>query len=82
MTIGHNSISADKLKSFIGRIERIEAEQKDLRTDKAEIYKEAKGDGYDTKTIRAIIKRRKLEASDLAEQEALLDTYLSAVGDK
>lgn len=82
MTIGHNSLSADKLKSFIGRIERIEAEQKDLRTDKAEIYKEAKGDGYDTKTIRAIIKRRKLEASDLAEQEALLDTYLSAVGDK
>lgn len=81
MTIGHNSVSAERLKSFISRIERIEDEQKDLTADKREIYKEAKSDGFDTKTLRAIIKRRRVDASDLAEQEALLETYLNAIGD-
>lgn len=81
MTIGHNSISAERLKSFIGRIERIEDEQRGLTADKREIYKEAKSDGFDTKTLRALIKRRRVEASDLAEQEALLETYLSVIGE-
>lgn len=78
--VGHNSVTAAQLKSIIERIERIEEERKELGADIREIYAEAKGNGYDAKTIRQIVRMRKLSAADRAEQEALLDTYMSALG--
>lgn len=84
--IGHNSgasdkgVSAQRLLSFIERIERLESEKKDLGTDIREVYQEAKGAGFDTKIIRKVIALRKLDQADRQEQEALLQVYLDAVG--
>ena len=79
--VGHNSnVAGAQLKSIIERIERLEEEKKDLGADIREIYTEAKGNGYDPKIIRQIIKMRKMSANDRAEQEALLGTYLAALG--
>lgn len=78
--IGHNSVSAGQLKSIIERVERIEDERKDLGADIREIYDEAKGNGFDPKIIRHIVRLRKMNPSDRAEQDALLDTYKSALG--
>lgn len=79
--IGHNSVSGQRLKSFIERIERLEEEQKALAADKREVYSEAKGGGFDVKIIRKVIARRKLDKADAQEQEALLEVYLNAIGD-
>jgi uncharacterized protein (UPF0335 family) len=73
-------IAAQRLKSFIERIERLEAEKADLSADIREIFAEAKGTGFDTKTMRQIIRLRKMEHADRQEQEALLDLYKSALG--
>lgn len=78
---GHNSgITGAQLKSIIERIERLEDERKELGADIREIYQEAKGNGYDPKIIRMMIRLRKMNPADRAEQEALLDTYKSAIG--
>jgi uncharacterized protein (UPF0335 family) len=73
-------IAGERLKSFIERIERLEEEKKALAEDIKEVYAEAKGVGFDTKTMRQIIKIRKMDQDDLDEQEALLDTYKRALG--
>ena len=73
-------IAAERLKSFIERIERLEEEKRALAEDIKEVYSEAKGAGFDTKTIRQIIKIRRIDEEDLDEQEALLDTYKRALG--
>lgn len=73
-------ITAGQLKSIIERVERIEEERRELGADIREIYAEAKGNGYDPKIIRQIVRLRKLAPADRAEQEALLDTYMSAIG--
>lgn len=85
--IGHNSkktkagpISADRLKSLVERIEKLEEERKSVADDIRDIYSEAKGVGYDTKTIRKIIMLRKMDAADRDEQETLLDVYKHALG--
>ena len=75
-----SGITAVQLKSIIERIERLEEEKAGLGADIREIYAEAKGNGYDPKIIRAIVRLRKLTPNDRAEQEALLDTYMSAIG--
>lgn len=92
-TIGHNSgdtavskktkagpVSAERLKSFVERIEKLTEEKQALQGDISDIYSEAKGTGYDTRTIRKIVALRKLDAADRDEQEALLDTYCHALG--
>lgn len=79
-TIGHNGIAADQLRSIVERIERLESEKQALAEDIREIYSEAKSNGYDPKTIRAVVKLRKQDASERQEAEALLDLYLSALG--
>lgn len=82
--IGHNSdkgISAQRLKSFIERIERLEEEKKNLATDIKEVYAEAKSGGFDTKIMRQVVRMRKIDKADRQEQEALLAIYLDAVGD-
>ncbi len=73
-------VTGAQLKSIIERIERLEEERKELGADVREIYAEAKGNGYDPKILRMIIRLRKMNASDRAEQEALLETYKSAIG--
>jgi len=73
-------ISADRLKSFVERIERLEEEKSSIADDIKDVYTEAKSVGYDTKTIRKIIKLRKMDAADRDEQEALLETYKFALG--
>lgn len=73
-------IAADHLKSFIERIERLEEEKAAIANDVKEVYAEAKGTGFDTKIMRQIIRLRKMEPGDRAEQEELLDIYMRAVG--
>lgn len=74
------SISADQLKSVVERIERLEEEKKNITDDIKEVFAEAKGTGFDVKTIKQVIKLRKMEANELEEQEYLLDTYRRALG--
>ena len=73
-------VTADELRQFIERIERLEAEKKDLADAQKEVMAEAKGRGYDTKVMRKVIAIRKRDANDLAEEEAVLDMYKSALG--
>ena len=73
-------IAQDRLRSFIERIERLEEEKTALVADIKEVYSEAKGTGFDVKTMRKVISLRKMEESDRQEAEFLLDTYLSALG--
>ncbi len=68
-------IAADRLRSFVERIEKLEEEKAALSADVRDVYAEAKGSGFDTKTIRQIVKLRKLDSSDREEQESLLDLY-------
>jgi len=73
-------IAADRLKSFIERIERLEEEKRALAADIKEVYAEAKGTGFDTKIMRQLIRLRKMDKDDLDEQETLLDVYKRAIG--
>jgi uncharacterized protein (UPF0335 family) len=73
-------VAGERLKSFIERIERLEEEKRALAADIKEVYSEAKGAGFDIKTIREIIKIRRMDEADLDEREALLDTYKRALG--
>jgi uncharacterized protein (UPF0335 family) len=73
-------VAGERLKSFIERIERLEEEKRALSADIKEVYSEAKGAGFDIKTIREIIKIRRMDEDDLDEREALLDTYKRALG--
>lgn len=75
-----NSIAAEELRQFIERVERLEAEKKSISDAQKEVMAEAKGRGYDTKCLRKIIVIRKRDANDLAEEEAVMDLYMSALG--
>ena len=73
-------VAQDRLQSFIERIERLEEEKAALMADIKEVYSEAKGTGFDVKTMRKVVSLRKMEDNDRQEAEFLLDTYLSALG--
>ena len=87
---GHNSgdrpedasyrVTSAELQSFIERYERLEADVKALRDDQKELMAEAKGRGYDTKVMRKVLAIRKRNADDLAEENAVLEMYLQALG--
>ena len=70
----------DQLKAIIERIERLEEEKKTISDDIRDVYAEAKGNGYDTKAIRTIVRMRKQDANERAEQETILETYMQALG--
>ena len=70
----------DQLKAFIERVERLEEEKKALSDDIRDVYAEAKGNGFDVKALRTIVRLRKMEKSEREEQEAILDTYMHALG--
>ncbi|MEL7485785.1 MAG: DUF2312 domain-containing protein [Pseudomonadota bacterium] len=73
-------VTADELRQFIERIERLEAEKKDIADQQKEVMAEAKGRGYDTKVMRKVIALRKRDAADIAEEEAVLEMYKQALG--
>lgn len=74
------NVAADELRQFIERIEQLDAEKRDLADQQKEVMAEAKGRGYDTKVIRKVIALRKRKPDDIAEEEAILDMYKSALG--
>jgi len=73
-------VTADELRQFVERIERLDAEKKDLAEQQKEVMAEAKGRGYDTKVMRRLITMRKRDKDDIAEEEALLEMYKEALG--
>lgn len=81
---GHNSdsysVTAEEMRQFVERVEQIASEEDDLKEQKKEVFAEAKGRGYDTKTLRKIIALRKQKPDQRAEEEALLQTYMAAMG--
>ncbi len=74
------NVSAEQLKLFIERIETLEEEKRGIADDIKDTYSEAKSNGYDVKTMRAIVRLRKMDNNARAEMEALLDTYKAALG--
>lgn len=74
------SVAAQELRQFVERIERLDAEKKDIADAQKEVMAEAKGRGYDTKVLRKLIALRKRDSNDLAEEEAVLDMYKAALG--
>jgi uncharacterized protein (UPF0335 family) len=76
---GHNLPAGARLRSFIERVERLDEEIKSLNADKSEIYKEARGEGFDAKVMRKVVTARKMDSADREEQDALFDLYWSAI---
>ena len=80
MSTDVGGIAADRLKSFVERVERLESEKQGLQEDIKEVFAEMKGAGFDTKAVRQIIRLRKMDKADRQEQEAILELYKEAVG--
>lgn len=76
---GHNSVTADELRQFIERAEQLASEKKDIAEQEKELFGEAKGRGFDTKVMKKVIALRKRKADDIAEEDAILDMYKSAL---
>lgn len=74
------TVAKDQLKAFVERIERLEEEKKSLGDDVKEIYAEAKGTGFDAKALRTLIRMRKMDTDERKESEAILETYMLALG--
>jgi uncharacterized protein (UPF0335 family) len=88
-SIGHNSeasevpatkFAKEQLKAIIERIERLEEEKKTISEDVRDVYVEAKGNGFDVKALRTIVRMRKMDANDREQQETILETYMQALG--
>jgi uncharacterized protein (UPF0335 family) len=75
-----DNVAADQLRLFIERIERLEEEKKGIADDVRDVYAEAKSQGYDSKTMRAIVRLRRMEKNARQEADALLETYRVALG--
>lgn len=73
-------VTSNELRQFVERIERLDAEKKDLAEQQKEVMAEAKARGYDTKVLRKVIALRKRDADDIAEEEAVLEMYKEALG--
>jgi uncharacterized protein (UPF0335 family) len=77
---GSAGVARDQLRAFIERVEKLEEEKAAIAGDIKEVYAEAKANGFDTKTLRQVVRIRKLDSAERQEQEALLDLYLHALG--
>ena len=73
-------IAVDRLRSFIERIERLEEDKAAIAADIRDVFAEAKGEGFDVKILRQVLKLRRMEANDRREQQELVDLYMSALG--
>lgn len=82
--IGHNSantgVARDQLRSIVERIEALERDKAEIAADIKDVYSEAKGNGFDVKALRSIVRLRKQDADKRREHEAILDTYMHALG--
>lgn len=78
--MAEGTVAADQLRLFIERIERLEEEKKAIADDIRDVYSEAKANGYDTKTMRGIVRLRKMESNARQEADALMETYRAALG--
>ena len=78
--MSEGNVAADQLRLFIERIERLEEEKKGIADDVKDVYAEAKSNGYDTKTMRSIVRLRRMEKHARDEMDALLETYRNALG--
>lgn len=78
--VAEATVAADQLRLFLERIERLEEEKKAMADDVRDVFAEAKANGYDTATMRRVLRLRKMESHTLQEAAALLETYASAVG--
>jgi len=74
------TVTASQIRAFVERIERLEEEKKSISDDISDVYAELKGQGFDTKAIRTIVRLRKKDANERQEEEAILDLYMSALG--
>ena len=79
MTETHR-VAADELRTFVERVERLDAEKSDIADQTKEVMSEAKGRGYDTKVIRKLVALRKKDPADISEEEAVLELYREALG--
>lgn len=82
---GHNSeapqrFAKDQLKAFVERVERLDEEKKSIADDIRDVYAEAKGNGFDVKALRTIVRLRKQDAVERREHEAIVETYMHALG--
>ena len=77
-TTGHNS--KEQLRSIIERVEKLEEDKKAISDDIKDVYAEANGNGYEVKALRTIVRMRKQDANERAEQEAILESYMHALG--
>ncbi len=75
-----HSFAKDQLRAFIERVERLEEEKKAISDDIRDVYAEAKGNGYDVKALRTVVRLRKLDTDERKEQETILETYMHALG--
>ena len=73
-------VAADQLRTIVERIERLEEEKREVAEQIKEVYAEAKGNGFDTKTLRKVVALRKKDPEERSEEEAMLDLYLHALG--
>lgn len=73
-------IAGEQLRQFVARIERLEEEKAALAADIREVYAEAKGNGFDTKVLRQVIRLRKIDKAERQEMDAILELYLEALG--
>jgi uncharacterized protein (UPF0335 family) len=78
--VSKTNFAKDQLKSIVERIERLEEEKKALSDDIKDVYAEAKGNGFDVKILRKVVRIRKMDATQRSTEEEMLDLYLSAVG--
>lgn len=78
--VNTGGIAQDQLRSIVARIERLEEEKSVLATDIKEVYAEAKGNGFDVKTLRKIVALKKQEQSERLEEQEILDLYMHALG--
>lgn len=76
------AIAVDELRSYVQRIERLDEEIRELNADKAEVYKEAEGRGFDKKALKEVIRRRSKDQGELQLLDATVDTYLAALGER
>ena len=78
--MSEGNVAAEQLRLFIERIERLEEEKKGIADDVKDVYAEAKANGFDIKALRAVVRLRKQDVEERKEHEAILDTYLNALG--
>jgi uncharacterized protein (UPF0335 family) len=74
------TVTAEELRQYVEKYERLEAEKKDIADSQKEVMQEAKGRGYDTKILRKVIAMRKRNRDDIANEEAVLEMYMNALG--